>query len=257
MAVSRCRESQIPGSGRICPNPVSCPMPTQPDQTATAAGRGEDQQRPGPYGAGGTGGGVVLAAGPGPGDGRGRGAGWRDQPGGRARGELLRLAGLGGGGRSLGWGGHRSACAAVGWGERAIPAAARSRARARSRAVPWPGPGVPAWPSRPAAAVPGSVRRPARALAVRHAAGGVHCPARTRCSRHAPNPRRGSSASGPVRTGLPARIQAQARRRVTGSGVSWNRCTYQSGWHPISRRGSAGWRGRAGPAGYQTGYRPP
>ena len=28
----------MPGSGRISPNPVICPIPTQPDHTATAAG---------------------------------------------------------------------------------------------------------------------------------------------------------------------------------------------------------------------------
>ncbi|WP_433600745.1 hypothetical protein ACQPXH_02610 [Nocardia sp. CA-135953] len=31
--------SQIPGSGRTGPNPVSSPSPTQPDQIATNAGR--------------------------------------------------------------------------------------------------------------------------------------------------------------------------------------------------------------------------
>ena len=36
-AVSRCRDPQRPGRGRISPNPVICPIPTQPDHTATAA----------------------------------------------------------------------------------------------------------------------------------------------------------------------------------------------------------------------------
>ena len=37
-AVLRCSEPQIPGSGWTWPNPVICPIPTQPDHTATAAG---------------------------------------------------------------------------------------------------------------------------------------------------------------------------------------------------------------------------
>src|SRR5690349_22777991 len=38
MAVSRCNEGQMPGSGEIRPNPVFCAMPTQPDHTSAAAG---------------------------------------------------------------------------------------------------------------------------------------------------------------------------------------------------------------------------
>ncbi len=215
---------------------------------------------PGPGRAGRTGGGVVLAAGPGPGDGRGRGAGWRDQPDGRARGELLRFAGLDGGARSPGGAGHRPASAAISRGEPASPAATSGSARpaspaaARSRLLPWPGPGVPGWPSRPAAA-PGSVRS-AHALAVRHGRGGVHCIiARTRCSRIAPGG--GSPAPGPGRAGTPAPVRAlAARRRVTRSGVAWMEAppSPAGGRDPdaVLRAG-----GRTGVDGYQTGYRPP
>jgi hypothetical protein len=38
IAVSTRTESAIPGNGRTIPNPVICPIPTQPDQTATDAG---------------------------------------------------------------------------------------------------------------------------------------------------------------------------------------------------------------------------
>src|SRR5580658_2652345 len=38
MAVSMCRDGQMPGSGETRPNPVFWAMPTQPDQTSAAAG---------------------------------------------------------------------------------------------------------------------------------------------------------------------------------------------------------------------------
>ena len=38
MAVSRCSEGQMPGSGETRPNPVFCAMPTHPDHTSAAAG---------------------------------------------------------------------------------------------------------------------------------------------------------------------------------------------------------------------------
>ena len=38
MAVSRCSEDQMPGSGETRPKPVFCAMPTQPDHTSAAAG---------------------------------------------------------------------------------------------------------------------------------------------------------------------------------------------------------------------------
>ena len=38
MAVSRCSDGQIPGSGETSPNPVFFAMPTHPDHTSAAAG---------------------------------------------------------------------------------------------------------------------------------------------------------------------------------------------------------------------------
>ena len=38
MAVSRCSDGQMPGSGETSPNPVFCAMPTHPDHTSAAAG---------------------------------------------------------------------------------------------------------------------------------------------------------------------------------------------------------------------------
>jgi hypothetical protein len=38
MAVFRCSEGQMPGSGETRPNPVFCAMPTHPDHTSAAAG---------------------------------------------------------------------------------------------------------------------------------------------------------------------------------------------------------------------------
>jgi hypothetical protein len=58
MAVSRCRDGQIPGSGETSPNPVFCAMPTEPDHTSAAAGAartssGQDRMvRPGRTAAG-------------------------------------------------------------------------------------------------------------------------------------------------------------------------------------------------------------
>src|SRR5690242_1626712 len=38
MAVSRCKDGQIPGSGATIPNPVRCAIPTHPENTSAAAG---------------------------------------------------------------------------------------------------------------------------------------------------------------------------------------------------------------------------
>jgi len=80
MAVSRCSEGQMPGSGETRPNPVFCAIPTQPDHTSAAAGAartssGQDRRARAPAGDRSAAAGRAVRAGTGP---RRPGSGTRD-----------------------------------------------------------------------------------------------------------------------------------------------------------------------------------